>query len=88
MKIKLEIKSLLSRFLVLVIGGFLVVLCWIYNNDRASKRDYEKKLRDIRISYLIDAYRKIADCSQRTVREHRQARTVLRETRLRQRSHR
>lgn len=51
--------------LKIIIPSLLVILGWFVANFMASKRELQSKKRDIRISYLIEAYRAIASSANR-----------------------
>jgi len=50
----------------LLITSVITIIGWVFGSYLNSKRDRENKLRDIKLTYLIDAYRKMAYSSQRT----------------------
>jgi hypothetical protein len=53
-----KLSSLILTTVVALIGLY-------FNNYFASQRDFNNKLRDIRLNYLVDVYRKLSDSSQR-----------------------
>jgi hypothetical protein len=50
----------------LIITSLITLAGWFILNCLNSERERKNKLRDIRVSYLIDAYRKLANASQRS----------------------
>ena len=54
-----------KTFFSILIPGALTVLGWFILNTKASKRDADNKLRDVRLSYLIEDYRKLANAAMR-----------------------
>lgn len=58
----------------IVAGFFVVIIGWFINGWLASKREFKNKQREVRINYLIEAYRSIASATNRfeaTSDEHR-----------------
>ena len=53
------------NLLTFVITTIIAIAGLFLNNHFSSKRDFNNKLRDIRLNYLVDAYRKLSDSSQR-----------------------
>ena len=53
------------KLFTFIITTVIALLGLYFNNYFASQRDFNNKLRDIRLTYLIDAYRKLSDSSQR-----------------------
>jgi len=49
----------------IIIPAFIVIVGWGIVHHFNTERDRQNKLRDIRIQYLIDAYRSLANSSQR-----------------------
>lgn len=52
--------------LSLVITSLITILGWMAGNYLDSERDRKNKLREIKTTYLIDAYRKLAYSAVRT----------------------
>ena len=64
-------QSKINLLFPLIITSILTISGWLVGSYLNSNRDYDNKLRDIKLSYLIDAYRKLANASQRTTnRDH------------------
>lgn len=59
-------KSILKFNWSLLITSIVTITGWGIGSYLNSKRDRENKLLDIKLNYLIDAYRKLANSSQRT----------------------
>jgi len=60
-------KKPLSELLIpLIITSVITISGWGFISYLNSERDKENKLREIKLTYLIDAYKKLAYSSQRT----------------------
>ena len=51
----------------ILISALIVVVGWFVVNALNARSDRKNKLRDVRIQYLIDAYRSLSDLSQRAI---------------------
>lgn len=60
MKLEIIISSVLF-----VISSVLFIISWFATNWLTSKREYDNKKREIKIQYLIGAYRSIASAANR-----------------------
>lgn len=60
--------ELLTKILNLGISNISVIIVfigWLVVHELSAKRDKSNKKREIRINYIISAYRSLADCSKR-----------------------
>ncbi len=74
-----------SLMVSILIPSAVTILGWFYANSLAAERDRTNKLRDIKITYLIDAYRKMANAAQRkdTIKSyHRDIESVVSDIQL------
>lgn len=53
-------------FLPLLVTTFVAIVGWIVAHRFTAKRDLDNKRRDLRVTFLIDAFRRIADAANRT----------------------
>lgn len=49
-----------------VVAALVVVLGWYVVHRKSTERDLANKRRDLRVQYLIDAFRRLAAASERT----------------------
>jgi hypothetical protein len=49
----------------ILISALIVAIGWFVVSTLNARRDRKNKLREVRIQYLIDAYRNLSDSSQR-----------------------
>jgi len=49
----------------IIIASFLIIIGWFIVNWLSSKREFKSKRREVRIQYLIEAYRSIASSTNR-----------------------
>ena len=69
-QLKTKILTLFGQFnLAVVLSAVIVVAGWsvVHRND--IERDQLNKRRDLRVQYLIDAYRRLESASDRTLSE-------------------
>lgn len=57
----MEIVSIIISVIALAIG----IINWFVNHKLAGKRDSENRKKEIRIQYLIDAFKLVEDASNR-----------------------
>ncbi|MBI4811690.1 MAG: hypothetical protein HY800_09685 [Ignavibacteriales bacterium] len=48
-----------------IISAVVIVVGWFIGHRLSSKRDRSNKRRDLRVSYLIEAWRNLENCTNR-----------------------